>query len=89
MLLLKPARQHKNKAGYMAQDAPSRRLREGVTDQRTDRRMDGQTDTPSYRDATAHRKKPNSMVSILNFLHFNIPERAWFSAIGTLIKAWT
>ena len=49
-----------NKAEYSAQDAPSRRLREGVTDLRTDRPTDGptdgRTDIPSYRDATAHLK---------------------------------
>ena len=40
-----------NKAGYAAQDAPSTRLkitRDGPTD--------GPTDTPYYRDATAHLK---------------------------------
>ena len=57
-----------NKAEYSAQDAPSSRLREGVTDRRpdgpTDRRTDGptdgwtdgRTDTPSYRDARMHLK---------------------------------
>ena len=42
---------------YSAQNAPSRRRREGVTDRRTDGPTDGPTDTPSYRDATAHLKK--------------------------------
>ena len=45
-----------NKAEYSASDAPSSRLREGVTDRRTD----GRTDTPSYRDATAHLKRMSS-----------------------------
>ena len=58
-----------NKAKYTAQDAPSTRLREGVrtygrtdgwtdgqTDGPTDRQTNGRTDTPSYRDATAHIK---------------------------------
>ena len=58
-----------NKAKYTAQDAPSTRLREGVrtygrtdgwtdgqTDGPTDRQTNGRTDTPSYRDATAHQK---------------------------------
>ena len=56
-----------NKAGYMAHDAPSTRLKktgdgrmdgraDGPTDGRTDRRTDGPTDTTSYRDATAHLK---------------------------------
>ena len=49
-----------NKAKYTAQDAPSTRLRESVTERQPDRPMDGRTDgrmdTPSYRDATAHLK---------------------------------
>ena len=34
----------KNKAGYMAQDAPSTRLREGITHRWTDGQMNGQMD---------------------------------------------
>ena len=45
-----------NKAGYTAQDAPSTRLK--IT---WDRRTYGRTDTPSYRDATAHLKKEISV----------------------------
>ena len=53
-----------NKAEYLTYDAPSRRLREGITDLwmdgpmdgPTDRRSDQRMDTPSYRDATAHLK---------------------------------
>ena len=41
-----------NKAKYSALDASRRRLREGVTDLRTD----GRTDRPSYRDAMTHLK---------------------------------
>ena len=37
----------RNKAGYTAQDAPSTRLREGVTDGPTDGRTDGPTDGPT------------------------------------------
>ena len=48
-------------AEYSASDAPGSHLREGVTDRRTDgptaRQTDGWTDTPSYRDATAHLKR--------------------------------
>ena len=48
--------QRENKAGYTAQDAPSKRLK--ITgDGRTDGGTDGRTDTLSYRDATAHLKK--------------------------------
>ena len=48
-----------NKAGYTAQDAPSARLK--ITrDGRTDGPTDGRTETPSYRDATAHLKKSDS-----------------------------
>ena len=60
----------RNKAGYTAQDAPSRRTfqfspskitgdgrTDRRTDGRTDRRTDGRTDTTSYRDATAHLKR--------------------------------
>ena len=43
----------KNKAEYPASDAPSSHLREGVTD--------GRTDTPSYRDATAHLKRVTTL----------------------------
>ena len=45
-----------NKAGYTAQDAPSTCLK--ITrDRRTYGRTYGRTDTPSYRDATAHLEK--------------------------------
>ena len=46
----------KNKAGYTAQDAPSTRLKL-TRDRRTYGRTYGRTDTPSYRDATAHLEK--------------------------------
>ena len=55
----KDGRKKINKAGYTAQDAPSRRLK--ITQDRwTYGPTDGRTDTPSYRDATAHlkRRKP-------------------------------
>ena len=51
-------RSKKNKAGYTAQDAPSTRLKitwDGRTNGRT-YGTDGRTDTPSYRNATAHLK---------------------------------
>ena len=51
-----------NKAGYTAQGSPSTRLKitlDGRTYGPTDLRTDGQTDTPSYRDATAHLKSGN------------------------------
>ena len=42
----------RNKAGYTAQNGPSTRLK--ITG---DERTNGRTDTPSYRDATAHQKR--------------------------------
>ena len=39
-----------------AWDASRRRLREGVTDLRTNRRTDGRTDRPSYRDGRTQLK---------------------------------
>ena len=55
----KPAFSNYNKAGYTAQDAPSKRtfhLRKytGRTDKRTDGRMDRRMNTTSNRHATAH-----------------------------------
>ena len=45
-----------NRAEYSTLDAPSRRPTEGITALRTDGRTDGRSDTPFYRDATAHLK---------------------------------
>ena len=52
-------RKKENKAGYTAQDAPITRLkimRDERTYGRTYGLTDARTDTPSYRDATAHLK---------------------------------
>ena len=73
-------KRYKNKAEYSALDASRRRLREGVTDLRTDRRMDGRTDIrtdgrmdrrtdrPTYRDARTHLKRQNASVVRLVFV---------------------
>ena len=61
------------KTEYLASDAPSSHLRKGVTD----RRLDGRTDTPSYRDATAHLKS-----SLLT-------DELWLKIVSMEINAFT
>ena len=53
----------KNKAGYTALDAPSMRTFHLRKQQGTILRTDGQIDTTSYRDATAHLKTGSLQIS--------------------------
>ena len=61
----------KNKAEYSALDASRRRVREGVTNLRTD----GRSDRPSYRDARTHLKSKTNQRQKANEFRFDLCRR--------------